>query len=165
MDLTITWEDGTRVVDAPGRPSLYCPQRFTATWGDGAHIDMTIGEDCIVTSNWFLPEGLQGRSTREAWRARGAEAIDGACWAVEQLTPAEVSQRPARSVQVAGRPSRIRVTEALLRQVADIVRDAERPHTAVAEALGLNQPNASQRIYEARQRGLLEPSERMAATS
>jgi hypothetical protein len=163
MDLTITWEDGTRVVPAPGRPTAYCPERFVARWSDGAHIDMEIGEDCIITSNWFLPEGLQGRSTREAWRERGARAIDGACWAVEQQDAGALSARAGDSIVVDGKPSRPRVTDEHLAAVAKVYREADKPHVAVAERFGLTQPNASQRIYEARRRGILEPSERGVA--
>lgn len=163
MTLSIEWADGTPIVDAPGRPGLYCPQRFTATWGARdvqIDIDVENGQACM---GFRYTADLGPGTYRDIARNRTKQAIDGACWAVEQMTAKDLFEARGRKVEVTGRPARARVTDEHLREVAEVYRTAERPHVAVAERFGLTQSNASQRIHEARRRGILEPSERGVA--
>jgi hypothetical protein len=169
MSLTISWPADTPVVDAPGRPSLFCPESFTATWGDGAHIDIAVTTGAVVTSKWYLPGGLGERTSRDAWRERIAEAMDGACWAIEQLTPKQLSDRVGHKVKVAGKPRRPKLTDEYLEHVAAVHRQAERAGTAkLADEDGLLQPNAAQRVALARRKGILPPAsddERVGASA
>lgn len=168
MSLTISWRADTQVVDAPGRPGLFCPETFTATWNDGAHIDIAFTPGTIVTSKWYLPGGLGDRTTRDAWRERIAEAVDGACWAVEQMTPKQLSDRVGHKVKVTGKPRRPKLTDEYLQHVAEVHRQAAKaPTAALADAEALLQPNAAQRVALARRKGFLAPAtddERMGAS-
>jgi len=154
--LTISWPDDTTVIAAPGRPGSYVPVLFTATWGDEARITIHINGTSLVLTDMYLRDGLQGQLTRDAWRERIARAIDGACWCIEQLSPAELSERKGHTIAVGGKPARPKVTDEHLRDVARVY-EAE-GGVAVARQFGLTTTNASQRVYEARRRGLLEPA-------
>lgn len=166
MTLTINWQADVDIVDAPGRPGSYCPETFTATWGSPRKdfqvlVRLQPGQG-IVTSDIFAADEHPDdrRTMREVMRERVSEAIDGACWAVEQLTPVELSRRHAHKLKVAGKPSRPKLTDEHLAQIAETHRQnaGDRPTSAVARRFGLTQPNAAQRVALARRKGFLPPA-------
>jgi hypothetical protein len=154
MSLDISWTKDVPVVEAPGRPGSYCPGRFSGEWSDGSFelkIEVTDGEAVVAgvfTTDFPVP--------RDLVRDRVSAAVDGACWAVEQLTPQQLSERGPQRIEVKGKPRRPKLSDEHLKQVARIhERSQTKPTASVAGAMALTQDNAAQRVALARRRGFL----------